>query len=99
MLRAEDAVPQRALVVVGAGRIAGPREQLPRELEQVVGDAALLRVPTELGGQDAGVGVPCLAVAGSAGGVGASAGDLAPEVLGDAAVAQLAGQLVAASST
>jgi hypothetical protein len=96
MLCAENAIPQRALVVIGARRIAGPREHVARELEHILGHAAFLRVSAQLGRQHARICVPRLAVAGSAGGVGAPLGHLAPEVLGDPVVARLGRQLVAA---
>src|SRR5262249_33693900 len=95
MLRAEDAIPQRALVILRAHRIAGPLEHVARELEHVVGDTAFLRVAAELGRQHARLGAPALAVARAAGGVGAPLGDLTPEVLGDVPVARLRRELVA----
>src|SRR5262245_32139413 len=95
MLSAENAIPERALVVVRTRGIAGPREQLSRELQHVVGHAALLRVAAELRRQHARVAAPALAVAGPAGGVRAPLGHLVPEVLGDPPVARLCRQLVA----
>jgi hypothetical protein len=69
---------------------------VPGELEHVVGAAALLGGGAQLPGQDPGVGAPALPVAGAARAVGAVQGDLLPEELHQAAIALLAGQLVAA---
>src|SRR5258708_25116543 len=44
MLTAQDAVPERPLVEIGASRIPGPAEHMPRELEHVVRGAVFLRV-------------------------------------------------------
>ena len=96
VLAAEDAVEQRALVVVGDGRVGGPAEQVARELQHVVGGAVLLRVAGELRREHVGIGLPPFAVGRAAGGVGAVPRDLAPEVLGDPPIALVARQLVAA---
>ena len=94
VLGAEDAVPERALVVVGACGVGRPREEVPRELQQVVGAAALLGVAGELGREPTGVGAPAFLVAGSTRAVGAAPCHRLPEVLGDVAVAPLPEELV-----
>src|SRR5258708_29723961 len=95
MLTAQDAVPERPLVEIGASRIAGPAEDMPRELEHVVRGAVFLRVARQLGRQHAGFRLPALAVRRPAGAIGARAGHLAPEVLRGVAIARLAGPLLA----
>ena len=55
-----------------------------------------MRIPRQLGRQDTGLRVPALAIRRAAGAVRALRRDLPPEVFGDAPIAQLARELVAA---
>ncbi|PYT71619.1 MAG: hypothetical protein DMG39_12555 [Acidobacteria bacterium] len=68
---------------------------MARQFHHVVAAAAFFGVWAKLIGKFAGVGLPAFAVAGAAGAIGALRNDFVPEIIGDVAVAPVAGQFVA----
>ena len=70
---AQTVVEEIALVIIHVARIGIPAEQMPRQLEHVVGTAAFLvrRGLDEFLRQTAGIGQPVLAVGRAAGDIGA----------------------------
>src|SRR5207248_2831276 len=92
VLRAQAAVEERPLVVVHRRGLARPAEKVARQFHHVVAAAAFFGVWAKLIGKFAGVGLPAFAVAGAAGAIGALRNDFVPEIIGDVAVAPVAGQ-------
>ena len=86
VLCTQPGVEQRALIRIHPARVTGPREQVPLQLHQVVGNTAFCIVQRQGAGQRSGRRLPVLVITGVADGIGAGSEDIVEEVAGDIAV-------------